>query len=140
MRDGNRQSVVTQLKREIIKLIYEEPDIIEMLDNPDVDPECPDTAEWNCIYPFVKVPDVQQEVRTFIGVTIDSLGPIKNNRYKQLEINVTVFCPISAIRVEGQKGSRTDIIAGDISLALNWNKALGFQITLVSEKEGVLSA
>lgn len=33
MRDGNKQSEVTKLKREIIKMLYSNPDIIEILDN-----------------------------------------------------------------------------------------------------------
>lgn len=140
MRDGNKQSEVTKLKREIIKLLYSNPDIIELLDNDAVDPECPDTAEWVCIFPFVKLADIQEEVGTFIGVTIDSKGPIENDRFKQLLITVTTFCPITNMRVPGQKGTRTDIIAGDISETLNWNRSLGLQIKLANESEGVMSA
>lgn len=140
MRDGNKQSVVTKLKRKIIKMIYETPDIIEMLDNADVDPECPDTAEWTCIFPFIKLSQVQQEVNTYIGVAIDSLGPLDNDRFKKLKVNVTIFCPLQLMQVRGQKGTRTDIIAGDVSRVLNWNRTNGFQLTLVEETEGVLSA
>ena len=140
MRDGNKQSEVTKLKREIIKLLYSNPDIIEILDNDQVDPECPDTAEWVCIFPFVKLAEVQEKVGTFIGVTIDSNGPVENDRFKQLLITVTSFCPITNMRVAGQKGTRTDILAGDISETLNWNRSLGFQLRLVNEQEGVMSA
>ena len=45
MRNGDKQSEVTKLKREIIKLLYSNPEIIEILDNEQVDPDCPDTAE-----------------------------------------------------------------------------------------------
>lgn len=140
MRDGNKQSVITQLKREIIKLLYSNTDIIYILDNPDVDPECPDTAEWTCIFPYIKITDTQQEVRTFIGVAIDCPGPIENDVFKKLQINVTTFCPLSIMRVDGQKGTRTDILAGDISETLNWNRSLGFEIKLSGEQEGVMSA
>ena len=51
MRNGDKQSEVTKLKREIIKLLYSNPEIIEILDNEQVDPDCPDTAEWVCIFP-----------------------------------------------------------------------------------------
>ena len=133
MRDGNKQSVITQLKREIIKLLYSNPDIIYILDNPDVDPECPDTAEWTCIFPYIKITDTQQEVGTFIGVAIDCPGPIENDVFKKLQINVTTFCPLSIMRVDGQNGTRTDILAGDISETLNWNRSLGFEIRLSGE-------
>ena len=79
MRDGDKQSEVTKLKREIIKLLYSNPEIIEILDNEQVDPDCPDTAEWVCIFPYVKLANIQEEVGTFIGVTIDSNGPLENS-------------------------------------------------------------
>ena len=94
MRNGDKQSEVTKLKREIIKLLYSNPEIIEILDNEQVDPDCPDTAEWVCIFPYVKLANIQEEVGTFIGVTIDSNGPLENDRFKQLLVTVTAFCPI----------------------------------------------
>lgn len=36
MRNGDKQSEVTKLKREIIKLLYSNPEIIEILDNEQV--------------------------------------------------------------------------------------------------------
>ena len=140
MRDGNKQSVITQLKREIIRLLYSNPDIIEILDHPDVDPECPDTAEWTCIFPYIKISDIQQEVFAYIGVAIDTDGPIENDNFKRLQINVTAFCPLQIMRVAGQKGTRTDILGGDISETLNWNRSLGFEIRAIGEQEGVMSA
>ena len=140
MRDGNKQSEVTKLKREIIKMLYSNPDIIEILDCEDVDPECPDTAEWTCIFPYIKLTETQQEVGTFIGVAIDSDGPLYNNWFKQLNINVTIFCTVKSMRVAGQKGTRTDILGGDVSETLNWNQTLGFEIRLASEQEGVLAS
>ena len=45
------------------------------------------------------------------------------------------------MHVKGQKGTRTDILAGDISETLNWNRSLGmFRLKLVNEQEGVMSA
>ena len=141
MRNGDKQSEVTKLKREIIKLLYSNPEIIEILDNEQVDPDCPDTAEWVCIFPYVKLANIQEEVGTFIGVTIDSNGPLENDRFKQLLVTVTAFCPITNMQVKGQQGTRTDILDGDISETLNWTRSLGmFRLKLVNEQEGVMSA
>ena len=90
---------------------------------------------------YVKLANIQEEVGTFIGVTIDSNGPLENDRFKQLLVTVTAFCPITNMHVKGQKGTRTDILAGDISETLNWNRSLGmFRLKLVNEQEGVMSA
>lgn len=140
MRDGNKQSVTTKLKREIIKMLYSNPDIIDILDHPDVDPECPDTAEWVCIFPYIKIAETQQEVHAYIGVAIDDDGPVDNENFKRLRVNVTVFCPIQIMRVDGQKGTRTDILGGDVSETLNWNRSLGFELRAIGEQEGVMSA
>ena len=53
---------------------------------------------------------------------------------------MTSFCPITNMPVKGQKGTRTDILAGDISETLNWNSCLGLQLRLIHESEGVMSA
>lgn len=44
------------------------------------------------------------------------------------------------MRVDGQKGTRTDIIGGDVSETLNWNRTLGFELRAAGEQEGVMSA
>lgn len=137
MRDGNKQSVMTQFKRDVIKRIYECPDIIEMLDNENVDPDCPDTAENVCIFPYIKIPGTQEQVGTFIGVKADCSSISDNELYKNVLLTVVVICSVEKIFVKGQKGIRTDIIAGDISELLNWNDTFGFGMKLVSETEGV---
>ena len=139
-RDGNKQSVTTKLKREIVRKLYENPDIIELLDNPEIDPDCPDTAEWTSIFPFMKIPGTQQEVNTFIGIAAKSTACKTNDIYKQMIITISVMCPAKSMRVKGQKGSRVDIIAGDISETLNWNGTFGFSLELKDEDEGVLDS
>lgn len=137
MRDGNKTSVITDFKYEIIKRMYETPEIIEILDCDQVDPEQPDTAEWNCIFPYIKIPGVQEKVENFIGVKVDSLGESDNPLYKDMEVIISVICATSTLQVEGQKGIRTDILGGDIVELLNGNNTFGFTFHLAEEAEGV---
>ena len=81
MRDGNKTSVITDFKYEIIKRMYETPEIIEILDCDQVDPEQPDTAEWNCIFPYIKIPGVQEKVENF--------GP-KKGYFRELKISFSM--------------------------------------------------
>lgn len=81
MRDGNRESEITRIKRAVIKKLYSDPDIIEMLNNSDIDPDCPDTAEFTSIFPFIRIPNVQEEEKCYIGVKLS----IPEMRYRDYE-------------------------------------------------------
>lgn len=136
-RDVNKMSEVTKFKREIIKKIYETPDIIQMLECPDVDPETPDTAEWTCIFPYIRIPGVQESVANYIGVKVDTASSLDNDAYKEATMIISIICALDTLYVEGYKGVRTDIIGGDITELLNRNTTMGFEIKLAEEIEGV---
>lgn len=134
---SNIQSEITKIKRQIIKLLYEDPLIIELLDCSDVDPETPDTAEWTCIFPYIKIPDTQEKIGNFIGIKVDS-EPVRNSElYKRIYITISIVCAVPSLQVKGYKGIRTDIISGEIGDLLNLNESLGFKIELIAEGEGV---
>lgn len=134
----NRESEITKFKRHLIKRMYETPAIIWLLDCPQVDPQTPDTAEWTCIFPYIKIPDTQEQIGNFIGIKIDNYGGNKNNRlYDDLIVTVSVICSIPSLRVKGWKGIRTDIIAGEIKDLFNLNAEFGFKMELEAEGEGV---
>ena len=136
-RDPNKMSEVTKFKREIIKKLYNSSDIIELLDCPDVDPESPDSAEWTCIFPYIRIPDIQESIANYIGVKVDTESYPENGLYKEATIVISIICALPTLHAEGYKGIRTDIIGGDITEILNWNDTMGFTIRLVEEIEGV---
>lgn len=134
----NRESEITKFKRHLIKRMYETPAIIELLDCSEVDPDTPDSAEWTCIFPFIKIPEIQEKNGNFIGVKIDNLGENKNNRlYNDLVVTISIICSIPSLRVQGWKGIRTDALAGEISDLFNNNPEFGFRMELDAEIEGV---
>ena len=136
VRDGNSVNEEIKLKRKIMQILYENSAIIELLDCPDVDPEQPDTALYTCIFPYVRVPNTQEEVGTFIGVKINMISPYEiNDRFASMRIFVVILCAFDKLNVPGQKGIRTEIIASEIESALNWNNDFGFQIRLQSVSE-----
>ena len=145
MRDGNRESEITRIKRDVIKKLYSDPDIIEMLNNSDIDPDCPDTAEFTSIFPFIRIPNVQEEEKCYIGVKLS----IPEMRYRDYEnkndvvikaqLTVAVICHNNMLRVPGQKGNRVDIIGGDIAEKLNFCKDFGFTLNLLSDTEDIMT-
>lgn len=137
--DKNKEAEVVKFKRDVIKKLYENPNIIELLDNKNVDPESPDTAEWECIFPFIKVPEeIQEEVKCFIGVELDSVYLNElNPLYKEMQLIVYVICAVDILKMDGYKGTRTDLLADEIEETLNWNNTIGFTLQTYDTREGV---
>lgn len=139
-RDPNKISELNKFKREIIRQLYSCPDVIEMLDCDKIDFEQPDTAEWVAIFPYARLPETQEEVGTFICVTCSILEPLDdNNIFMSVGLNITIICAQDKMRVPKQKGTRCDILAGDIAELLNWNNTFGFTIRLMEDNENILN-
>ena len=139
MRDKNLMDAVTKTKRNIIKYLYTNQNIIHWLNNEDVDPETPDTAVGKCIFPFIKIPGIQEDAECYIGVKIDTRQDYTNPVYIDLDIVIAVLCADSILTVNGEKGIRTDLIAGEIATMLNHNNDFGFEMELIETIEGSLS-
>ena len=62
----NIEDDIIRKKRIISKLLYSDPDIIEVLDNPNLDPECPEEYLYTNIFPFIRIPEAQDTTKNFI--------------------------------------------------------------------------
>lgn len=124
-------------KKSIVgELFYTDPDIIEMLDNSKLDPTCPDEAMYKCIYPFIRIPGVQDESKSYICYTLDDNGVSHTNRaMKTQAMKVVVF--VHQDIVETKMGiNRHDILGYLIKDVLNQSNALGMQLNCVFDREG----
>ena len=136
MRNGDEMVELTKLKRLVEEKIYSNPTIIELLDNPNVDPEQPDTALWECIFPYAWIPGVQEEVNVFVCIQT-SIPMIyeDNNTFGQSVVTISIICARDKMRVKGYKGTRLDVLAGLISKSINWDRKMGPTLTLMSNIE-----
>jgi len=139
MRDRNVMDAVSKAKRNIIKYLYTNKNIIALLNNDAVDPETPDTAEGVCIFPFIKVPGIQEDAECYIGVKIDTRIDYVNPVYMDLDIVIAVLCADSILYINGEKGIRTDLISAEIAKMFNHNDSFGFEMELIETVEGSLS-
>ena len=57
-------------KRIIEQTLYSDPDIIEMLDNKDLDYTMPEDYLYENIFPFIRIPGVQDTSKNFITFSI----------------------------------------------------------------------
>lgn len=83
---------IVRKKRLIEQILYSDPDIIEVLDDPDVDPACPEEVIYSSIYPFLRVPGTQDVSKSFITFTVDDreLSP-SNSVMKIQNVQFVVF-------------------------------------------------
>lgn len=83
---------IARKKRIIAEMLYNDPDIIEVLDNPELDPSCPDEYLYNNIFPFMRIPGTQDVSKSFITYMLDDMEatPI-NKAMKSQFLKVVVF-------------------------------------------------
>lgn len=127
-------------KRLIGQILYNDPDIIEVLDNKELDPSCPDEYLYNNIYPFIRVPGTQDTSKSFITFMLDDMeaGQI-NKAMKSQFLKVVIF--VHKDLVQTKWGSnRHDLLAYLVKDVFNLSNRLGLQLKLTSNREGTTDA
>ncbi len=82
---------IIETKRLIKQKLISDPDILEALNNPDIDPDSPDELLDNNIYGFIRIPQTQDTVRNFICFTVDDIEPDKYNTHMKIQ-NIQFNC------------------------------------------------
>lgn len=124
-------------KRKIEQILYSDPDIIEILDNPELDPTCPEDYVNNNIFGFLRIPGTQDVSKNFITFTVDDIELSPSNRVmKHQFVQFVVFVHKDLINTDYGM-YRHDLLAYLIRDIFNLSNALGPQMELVSNKEYV---
>lgn len=135
MVDANAMSQRTsRQKRKIMKALYENSKIVELIDNKDISE--PDQLINVNIFPLMKVPNTQEEAKTMICVKIDYPNVMRNDVIKNCQITFTTISHVSHNTTTRTKEPRTDLITEEIIDEFNLNDTLGFRWHLVSDTEG----
>lgn len=128
---------IVRKKRIIGEMIYNDADVIEILDNKDLDPSCPDEYMYQNIYPFIRIPGVQDVSKSYITFMLDDMEPNQYNRsIKNQQLKVIIFVHKDLVKTK-YGAERHDLLAYLIKDIFHLSNALGMQMTLVSNKEGV---
>ena len=128
---------ISLAKRIIETVLYNDPDIVELIDNPNIDPECPEDLVYENLFPFIKVPGTQDESKNFICYEVDDMGEIaRNDRMKQQIIQFVVF--VHKGLIETRYGMpRHDAFGLVIRDLFNRSHLFGHELKLISSKGGV---
>lgn len=128
---------IVRKKRIIGEMLYSDPDIIEVLDNPELDPNLPEEYYYNNIFPFIRVPGTQDVSKNFITFMLDDIEPSQINKtMKSQFLKVIIFVPKNL--TETQWGcERHDLLAYLVKDVFHLSNSLGLQLNLKSNREGV---
>lgn len=127
---------ILRKKRIIGKMLYSDSDIIEVLDNPNIDPSCPDEAMYENIFPFIRIPGVQDTSKSYITYMLDDMEKSQYNKsMKNQYLKVVIFVHKDLIKTPWG-AERHDLLAYLVKDVFHLSNALGMQLNLVSNREG----
>lgn len=137
IRDINQiEDDISLSKRIIEEVLYNDPDIVEVLDNPKIDPSYPEELIFENIFPFVRIPGTQDESKNFICFSIDDMGEIaRNDIMKQQYIQFVIFVHKDLVKTK-YGVARHDLLSYIIRDLFNRSHLFGHELKLVSDREG----
>ena len=128
---------IARKKRVIAEMLYNDPDIIEVLDNKDLDPDCPDEYLYTNIYPFMRIPGTQDVSKSFITYLLDDMETAQTNKaMKSQFLKVVIFVHKDLVNTKWGV-ERHDLLAYLVKDVFHLSNKLGLQLNLVYNREGV---
>lgn len=131
---------IVRKKRLIGQMLYSDPDIIEVLDNPELDPSCPEEYMYTNIYPFIRIPGTQDTSRSYITFMLDDMEKSQFNKsMKSQFLKVVIFVHKDLTKTKWG-AERHDLLSYLVKDVFHLSNSLGLQLTLSSDREGVTDA
>lgn len=128
---------ISLIKRIIETVLCNDPDIIELLDNRDLDPSQPEEYMFTNIYPFIRIPGTQDISMNFICFSVDDLQEeTRNDIIKQQYIQFVVFAHKDLVKTN-YGVARHDLLGYILRDLFNRSYIFGHSLKLVSDREGV---
>ena len=128
---------IIRKKRLIEQILYSDEDIIEILDNPNLDPDAPEEYVGENIFSFLRVPGTQDVSKNFITFIVDDMGRTPGNQVmKSQYVQFVVFVHKDLVKTKYGM-ARHDLIGYIIRDIFNLSNKLGPQMELVSNREGI---
>lgn len=131
---------IVRKKRLIENILCSDEDIVEILDNPQIDPSMPEDLVYENIFPCIRIPGTQDISKNFITFSVDDIEILPNNKImKNQIIQFVVF--VHKDHIQTKYGvARHDLLGYLIRDIFNLSNKLGAQMELVSNREYVTDA
>ena len=128
---------IIRKKRLIEQILYSDEDIVEILDNPSIDPEAPEDLVYENIFPFLRIPGTQDVSKNFITFTVDDVERMPSNKVMKAQtVQFVIFVHKDNIATKYGM-ARHDLLSYLIRDTFNLSNKLGPQMELSSNREGV---
>lgn len=123
-------------KRIIERVLYSDPDIVEVINDPDIDTSCPEELIYSSIYPFIRIPGVQDKSKNFITFSISNIGNVPSNKaMKNQYVQFVIFVHKDLVNTKYGM-ARHDCLGYLIKDIFHLSNKLGTQMELISDVEG----
>jgi hypothetical protein len=131
---------IIRKKRLIGQMLYSDPDIIEVLDNPELDPSCPEEYMYVNIYPFIRIPGTQDTSRSYITFMLDDMESAQFNKAMKSQFLKVVIFVHKDLNKTKLGAERHDLLGYLVKDVFHLSNSLGLQLNLTSDREGVTDA
>lgn len=135
---------ISKYKMELLSDIYKNPTIVEAIDSQQtgVTPEEPDTLMYRNLFPYMRVPNVQNKADTYILLSVDIDRVNRNNRaYARYRSTLWVMAGLDRMQMpEKYSATRIDYIAEELTRMFHGVHKFGFsEFELLSSNEVLLN-
>lgn len=137
-RDMNSvDDIIIKSKRIIKKKLYSDPDVIETLNNPELNPSEPDTFLDINIFDYIRIPGTTTDTKNFICFDIRQQAVNERNSHlKDMYYIFTVFVYQDNIKTP-YGTSRHDLLSYLIRDIFNYSNLFGSQLVEISDVPGI---
>ena len=109
---------ISDFKLEIIKKLLNN-DVFTGLVSFPAEYEYPDDLLYDRIFPYFRVPETEQEAKTYIAMKVDVPSLAKNDIVRDVIVTIRAITCESLMQVSGTSADRIDLIACEIDKSLN---------------------
>lgn len=129
-------SDVIKYKNKIMNKLCSIPDIVTLINNPEITIANSDKLKDVNIFSYMKIPNAIISVKNYICFDFNARSSSYNDLYKNINISISAICHESEIKTVW--GNRYDVLGGVILENFNWSNLLGLELELYSDTESIL--
>lgn len=131
---------VAAMKLNVILKLIQDQELAQLLDN-NHEFEYPDDMIYERIFPFGRIPETEQEVKTYVTVMVSVPSIRSNSIARNVRMTVCAITHRDLMRVKNKNGTRIDLIGARIDTLLNEKEDFGMgKVALVSNMEHVMDS
>lgn len=132
---------IGEYKMILIRKLIQNDTIVSLID-PAKSVQYADDLIYTSIFPYNRIPDTEQEVKTYVTIRCNVPNVVrKNDLVRDVTVIIRAYTHEDLMRVSGRNGTRIDCLAAEIDRVLNETMELGIgPLIVVSNTEHVLDS